>query len=582
MSKPADAPSPRWRLLVEPIASLLVAAAASVAYGLTFGFTYGVNNQTEYMLGALRHLDPALFADDWLASHTLNYHPAFGYLAWLLLVVGGRGGWGVGIALVVAVAAGSLCLYWLARRSLPVRSALPAFLIVVAAMTATGTREMAGTYVFDPIFQPSTVATVLFLAALPPFVERRWLLSGGLFAVAGLFHANFLVLGLGAFVVAHLVLGRQGLVHRAVRQLGPSMGVLVLLSPVILQAVRGGENVARAREILFLIRSPHHYNPRSFIGDFFPFLGWQALGLGLGGWMFRRGEGRGRALGAVLAGLVAVVWAGTALSVVFDVGRVTQLFVWRLAPFVDVFMQLLVAASVVRLLIEPSASWRLGRAEALLALAGAVALGVGYVHQGESTVSWLVDCGVAGGLGFGLRLAAERWPPVAARSRSMIAQHGPWVAGAAASLLVVSVVKGPLEGMRAHSNLLRGLPGGETDLYAWLRDNTTKDAIILSPPGLERFRLASERPIVVDWKGVPYAPRDLLEWYARLEEVSGKRGFRSRDEVVAGYEGMDGGRLDRLREKYHLSYAVVSRGREAGLGHRVAWANAQFTVVDLR
>ena len=114
------------------------------------------------------------------------------------------------------------------------------------------------------------------------------------------------------------------------------------------------------------------------------------------------------------------------------------------------------------------------------------------------------------------------------------------------------------------------------------RAHTDSDATILSPPGLERFRLASERPIVVDWKATPYAPGDMVEWYRRLEDVSGRHHFQTRDEVVQGYDTLDTARLDMLREKYHLSYAVVGRGREGSLGRPVVYSNGGYVVLDLR
>jgi hypothetical protein len=162
-----------------------------------------------------------------------------------------------------------------------------------------------------------------------------------------------------------------------------------------------------------------------------------------------------------------------------------------------------------------------------------------------------------------------------------VPRAAPWLAAFAAAFAFVGVVREPLGVLRAHSTLLNGMPGAETDLYGWLRASTPKDATILSPPGLERFRLASERAIVVDWKASTYAPSELVEWYRRLEDVSGHPGLHTRDEVVAGYDAMDRTRLEALRQKYHLTHAVVGRGRESALGHRTVYTNGQFAVLDL-
>jgi hypothetical protein len=364
------------------------------------------------------------------------------------------------------------------------------------------------------------------------------------------------------------------------RHLGPSVVVALLLSPIILRGV-GGADAARAQQILFEIRSPHHYRPRGYLNDFFPFLAWQALGLGLGGWVLRAGEGRGRRFGALVLGLLAVVWLGTFGAVVLDSRRVTQVFVWRFAPYIDLLMELMVAASATRLLFTPRAAMRLSRPSLGLALAGGIGLAVSLTLRDPATVGWLEEIALVAVAGVALRAVLPFSARVVSRIPPAVPRAAPWVAAAVAAFAFFASVRDPLASVRARSNLITGMPGAETDLYAWLRANTPKDATILSPPGLERFRLASERPIVVDWKTSTYAPSELVEWYRRLEDVSGHPGLRGRDEVVAGYVAMDRTRLEALRQQYHLSYAVVARGREGALGHRTVYSNGQFAVLDL-
>lgn len=581
--EPVPQPPPALASLrerVEASASWTVAVVASIAYGLTFGFTYGVNNQVSYMLASLRLLDPSVLADDWLAAHTLNYHPVFAYLGWLLLAIGGRGGWGVGIATVVAAAAGALAVYALARRLLPADISLTVFLLTLLVMLTSGTREMAATYAFDPIFQPSMVASALLLASIPPFVAGRWLLSGILLGVGGLFHVNFLILGLATFGLAHLQLGREGFRDRVLRHLGPSVLILLLLSPVIFRGV-GGPDAARGQQILFEIRSPHHYRPRGYIADFFPFLAWQMLGLGLGGWVLRASGGPGRRFGAMLLGMLAVVWLGTVAAVVFESRRATQLFVWRLAPYIDILMELVVAATAVRLVLAPRAAMRPSRTSLGAVLAGGAGLAVSLVTRDTRTVSWLEAMAILAALGVALRVELPFATRLIQRVPRRVPIAAPWLAAALAALVFFGAVREPLASVRRHSNLITGMPGAETDLYAWLREHTPKDAVILSPPGLERFRLASERAIVVDWKASTYAPAELVEWYQRLEDVSGRREPHTRDEIIAGYDAMDRPRLESLRDKYHLTYAVVLRGHEGALGHRVVYSNGPFVVLDL-
>jgi hypothetical protein len=260
---------------------------------------------------------------------------------------------------------------------------------------------------------------------------------------------------------------------------------------------------------------------------------------------------------------------------------VIQLFVWRFAPYIDVLMKLLVAATAVRLLFTPRAATRMSRASMGLALAGGIALTVSLTTRDPPTIQWVEEMAMLVVAGLALRAVLPFAARLRARVPASVPRVAPWLATFLAALAFFALARGPLSAIRAHSNLFNGMPGAETDLYTWLRENTPKDATILSPPGLERFRLASERPIVVDWKASTYAPSELVEWYRRLEDVSGHPGLRGRDEVVAGYDAMDHTRLEALRQKYHLTYAVVGRGREAALGHRTVYTNGQFAVLDL-
>ena len=130
--------------------------------------------------------------------------------------------------------------------------------------------------------------------------------------------------------------------------------------------------------------------------------------------MFRIGQGRGRRFGAVLLGLLAVVWVGSAGAIVFDSRRFIQLFVWRFAPYIDVMMQVMVAGTVARLLLTPRAPLRMSRASLGLTLGGGVALAIADLTREAS------DGGVARahGRAVGDRRGAARRAAVACRASS--------------------------------------------------------------------------------------------------------------------------------------------------------------------
>ncbi len=138
-------------------------------------------------------------------------------------------------------------------------------------------------------------------------------------------------------------------------------------------------------------------------------------------------------------------------------------------------------------------------------------------------------------------------------------------------------------GFAKASNLITAHHGPEHELYDWLRTHTPRTAVLLTPPGLEGFRLVAERAIVADWKGCPIIPAEVVEWSHRLGDVSGRHGFRGQADVTTGYAAMDLKRLTALREKYDPDYLVVAHTHDASLNALpVAYSNPQFVVFTLR
>jgi len=565
----------------------VVALAAALAFALSFGLNYGVGNQTGYMLGALRLLDPTILATDWYAAETTNFHPAFSYLGWLLLTID-RDGWAVGVGFVVVAASGAMCVYWLTWELLSDRRmALATYLLVLGLAFVTRTQSVAVSYIFEPILQPSALGSLFLLAAIAPFVAGRYLISGVFLGLSGLFHANYLILGIGAFGLAHLLFGMgdiKELVLRLSRQLAPSMAIFVLLSPLIFASL-GSADAERAKEILFSIRSPHHYVPTTFKDGFVLMAAWQMMGIGAGAWLLRYLAAPGRRLGALILAFASVIWLGTLFTTWIWVPQVAQAFVWRFAPFLDLLMQFLLCAAVVQLAVRPERLRLISPTGLALVLGGLVLVAIQEIpDRGRGllvTIAWALLPAFAGVVFGGLgRVWRQGRRPVPRASRMSSRGRGWLVLGYAGAMCAVLAMP-YVEAIGSRSNLISGFKGPEADLYGWLRTNTPKDAVFLTPPEMLRFRIGAERAIVVDWKSSPYLPGDVLEWYRRLEDVSGQQRFQWGKQVFRGYASLDEDRLEALRTKYRLDYAVVRRGREAGLPGRSVYLNRDFVVLDL-
>ncbi len=575
----------RLRPLLPHLPALLLVLVVSVCFGLSFGLNYGVDNQTVYMLGSLRLLDPSVLARDWYTTQSANYHPAFAYLGWLLLALD-RGGRFVGYGLVVVASLGAASLYWLAAELLPRRQAVATFLLVMAIAFVTRMRSVAVSYAFDFILQPSALGSLFLLAALAPFVSGRWLVSGVFLGLSGLFHANYLILGIGTFGLVHLLLGWKDLPKRLLQQLGPPLVAFLLLSPLFFHSFGSKENAVLAQDILFNIRAPHHYSPKNWRGGFYPVAAWQMLGLGAGAWLLRGLDGRGRRLGALVVAMSAVIWGGTMLTTWVFIPRVAQLFVWRYAPFLDLLMVLLLCTASVRIAVQPGLFRRVGPAGLALVLGGLVTLtmldGPAKENGGVPRAVLLAVAPAAVGLlgaGAGALLARRRVKIEVVRA--FLSRHGAWAVVAYAAFACWHMGSAQVQNYRARSNIFTGFSGPEADLYGWIKGHTPKDAIFLTPPQIDRFRLNAERAIVVDWKASAITPDDLVEWYRRLEDISGRKNFRKGEDVTEGYADLTPARLEALKAKYHVDYAVVARGRENGLPGKVVYQNGRFVVLAL-
>ena len=89
-----------------------------------------------------------------------------------------------------------------------------------------------------------------------------------------------------------------------------------------------------------------------------------------------------------------------------------------------------------------------------------------------------------------------------------------------------------------------------------------------------------QRAIVVDWKAVPLIPNELLGWYERLCDVTGRQVKGSGD--LSGYGSLDPERLSLIVSKYHPEYVVLRRGAERRFGDLpVVYQNSGYSVLKI-
>ncbi|EYF02105.1 Hypothetical protein CAP_7445 [Chondromyces apiculatus DSM 436] len=562
---------------------IALATVASLCFGVSFGHTYGVDNQVVYLLGSLRLLDGSILQRDWFATQTTHYHPTFKYLGAALIALD-RQGRAVAIAQTLTITGGILCVYALLRALCGARRALPAFLLLLAIASITRTSAPGSTYVFDWILQPSTLGSVGLLGAAAFFARGRWLASGLCAAGGGLFHMNYLVLLIMALGVAHLALGREGLVGRLLLQLVPPSLVLFLFLPMLLGAT-SSPAAAEAQRITFEIRSPHHYEPSTFESGFQGSVAWMLLGGAGTLCIATRYAPAARRLAAFIGGLSLVIWAGIVMSTLVHVPKVTHLFTWRIGPHANLLLQAVACAGAVTVLTDPRSARKAPTLALMLALGGAGVIGMLYGNRDATALPQVVlgatvAAAVVAFASDAMRtLGTGTWNARLGRALRQVATP---VLLLGALAVFVSATREQLAKYEDRSNVPEGIRKHEADLCQWMREKSPKEARFLTPPDLETIRYWGQRAIVVDWKSNPGLPDEVLEWFRRLKDVTGRPKFSSRKDL-AGYDDMDAARLAKLSAQYDVDYAVIRARKERALdGYPVVFSNGHYAVLDVR
>ena len=540
-------------------------------FGLGFGLNYATSNQLYYLLEPIRTLHPTLWTRDWLAAKCQAYHPSYAWLTAQLLRVG-PSGLGIAWANAVAIGLAMLSLYSVLRLLLSRERVLAGFCLLLILASVTRTLGPGMTYAFSEIFQPSTIGSLGILAAMAAFVAGRPLLSGLCLAFAGAFHCNYLVLGLFVFAVACLLLGRERLVSRMLLGIGPPLLVLCFFLSFLLSSTDPKISLD-AQHIYQEMRAPHHYVVPTFAWDFSFWIGFQLLAAAvLIGPAARGLTVQRRVLSLLLATWLLVIPAALLSSVVV-VRFVRQLFAWRICAEAELLAQVALAAALVTVFCDGrQALANFDRRARGLAGSAVAVFFLGSAATGKWVITLLVLVLLLVAVGI-----AQGWlGRYTTRAREGLPSN--WATLALLTTLIAVNVARCTRFVR-YSNVLSGGDHSVTELCDWARAHTPESALFLTPPHEDDIRLHCQRAVVVDWMA-PARPAEVLEWYERLEDVTGRRPFRGAADLE-GYEELDAKRVEKLRERYGLDYVVVTRGHELDLGVSPAFSGQRFVAYAL-
>lgn len=515
------------------------------------GYLFGVTNQVTYFIAPLARAHPELYRNDWFAG-TTAYHRLFSIAASWLFSVDDRGA--VGCAIVhAAVMTALLAAVFVTVTGATKRSAFAVFAIIAAWLAINGDRSMAGSYLWSGYLQPSLIATAGWVFALAAYARGRMLLAGLALAVGGLFHANFLVLGIGMFTLAELVAGGRP-TRRLIWLLAPQLVALAFLAPDLVTSSHGAAP-GLALWILERFHAPGHYSASTVAHTLPLVIRWVALALVVA--PLAESDGARK--------LVAWCWiAGAICALAVPVLMVpafaglTRLYVWRLAPFAQLAAMIVIAIAVVATIEDPTRWRELPRWRLFTALGLGAWIVIATAWESSAIGGW-APAVCAGGIALAL-LA----PNLYRRLPILIA---------VASLVVVMR---PRWDVIAHPRIAVASAGFETDdLYEWARTTTPVDSVFLTPPYLPGFRLMARRAIVVDLKSPPLVPDELVEWYRRLCVVTGNPVLHDVPQADGLWQNAS---LDVLLARAKLlgaDYLVLDRRAEASA---TVYASSQYAV----
>jgi len=143
-----------------------------------------------------------------------------------------------------------------------------------------------------------------------------------------------------------------------------------------------------------------------------------------------------------------------------------------------------------------------------------------------------------------------------------------------------------LSALRRFPGHHQGVDPGQKELFDWVKLNTPKDSTIVSSPKLAHFSWMSERATIAQFKFVPIDSTAILEWYQRLQDLSGNNspwkdtGYTAASRLARDYLRLTTVQVEGLMAKYEADYFLTTV--EQNLELPIAYRNESYVLYRQR
>lgn len=607
--------------------SLLVMLAISIKYE---GFN--VDNQNDYSPPMFRQMDTSYLKNDWFVNaNSESFNVRYYFHAFNILINRIVGNMEL-TYLMLQIASGILVFWTIFRISMLFfenkrQSYLAVILLITSASFSLGGTN-ATNYTLS-LLSPSGVAAVFSLAGMYFLLKDRYLASFVSIGIATIFHVLNGVHAFGVAIIYIMFSGRMGGLKRKFEILKSSTAYFLVASlnlvPLFISqtAAKSGAPSEFIVYILAHFRVPWHYSPFSWgIVYWLSFLCFLALFF----LSFRISDCPPKLKSFIKCLLLAVgMYAvlGTLFVEIVPVKALTNLALFRVTYLLQIFgsifiskyfcdlfanhgtcaqkifisillfsflfRDLIFAATailfmqfILKVKSRKDVFSYITEKKLLLLVSVAAAIAAAVIFKFNAAISSLIESHYYGFMDIALNglillfLIFVFWT-------SIMKNHIKPALIIVTAIIIAVVLSYPLIGRAGHS-IMEKHDDAQTELFSFLKGGTEKDAILLTPPYIETFRLGAERAIVVDFKALPLQEKDMVEWYIRILDVTNNalenKAYSDKGTAMrAGYGSLADADISALKEKYNFSYAVFEKPK--ALNYPMVYENKRFAVYKI-